>query len=848
MRSLGTWLTIAVLAATCRAGAARRADAVNAEHARIRARYVQFLLGSDKTFSGPMGPRAHATFQRRIAGTIKKAMSLALTRDADKTFKKFPGDAGFEGDAKIASNILERHLLALAYGYSIRGVKSPYYRKPEILARYAALLKYLHSRGVRKGMTFHRNRLRMNMSGAPKPQGGAGNLVDMELRMGAYCQSILIMAPHIRNEPVFAEARALVRFLEMLGRSSGHVRYYEPYKKPEAMGRWVQSDAIQIYSDVTLVSAMLETDPARRRELLLDAQKVFSDSLRVTPGWADTIKPDFVGYHHRGIYGNAYTGGFIPQAAFGVYLLNGTSFAVAPKSVENLKQLMLTYRLYCQKYAMPFGIRGRMPSGTHHLRTQAMAGFVIYASSLGLNDASMKPVFARIRDSGRAALDFLFSGGRGKLFRGMYVLDMLDDLDSQKIKPEPDPQGFWYKPYGGLAIHRRDNWMASVKGASKYIWDYETGKKAENRYGQYLSGGMLTIFASGDPISDIASGYNVNKGWDWYRLPGVTAVHFPMRPMSKPLDHRRFSGSTFLGGASADGRNGAFGMILDTPTFHDGTKINLKARKSMFFADDLIVMLGSGISGGDGKHNVETTIFQSCTTGQQTKPAALDGKTLTDPQGNGYYVPVSTGLKLFKGRQKSYLQNGRTPSQGDYATAWLDHGLAPKNASYEIAVGVRWGRRIEGLQRSPESFYRVLRRDNRLHAVRFPRIRQTAYAIFEPHELGDRVIASVNAPCLIVAKETRGGLLLGVSNPDLAMVEPDQPVSFKFINKAQNQFLKSRTRPVKVTLNGLWTLTRPSDEGVKLLGAKSGKTTLQFDCRDGMTRRVTLFKVGAHLY
>jgi len=633
------------------------------------------------------------------------------------------------------------------------------------------------------------------------------------------------------------------------------VRYYEPYKKPEALGRWVQSDAIQIYSDVTLVSAMLETDPARRRELLTDAQKVFSDSLRVTPGWADTIKPDFVGYHHRGIYGNAYTGGFIPQAAFGVYLLNGTSFAVAPKSVENLKQLMLTYRLYCQKYAMPFGIRGRMPSATGHLRTQAMAGFVIYASSLGLDDASMKPVFARVRDSGRAGLDFLFSGGRGKLFRGMYVLDMLEDLDSQKIKPEPDPQGFWYKPYGGLAIHRRDNWMACVKGASKYIWDYETGKKSENRYGQYLSGGMLTIFSSGKPVSDIASGYNVNKGWDWYRLPGVTAVHFPVRPMSKPLDHRRFSSSTFLGGAAADGRNGAFGMILDTPTFHDGTKISLKARKSVFFADDLIVMLGSGISGGDGKHNVETTIFQSCTTGQQAKPALLSDRTLTDgrhkisgsgritlvdPQGNGYCIRSPESLRLFKGVQSSFLQNGRTPSRGDYATAWLDHGLAPKNASYEIAVGVRWGRRIKRLQYGPGPFYKVLQQDDRLHAVRFPRMDQTAYVIFEPHDPNDDTLRSVDVPCLIVARYKSGRLLLGVSNPDLAMTEPDQPVNFRFLTKDQNQFLKSRTKPVTITLNGLWTIDPDDSNGVKSLGSKSGRTTLRFDCRDGMTRRVEL--------
>ena len=58
---------------------------------------------------------------------------------------------------------------------------------------------------------------------------------------------------------------------------------------------------------------------------------------------------------------NAYTGGFIPQAAFGIHVLRDTTYAVAPQSIENLRNLILTYRLYCQKYAMPFDLRRRHP-------------------------------------------------------------------------------------------------------------------------------------------------------------------------------------------------------------------------------------------------------------------------------------------------------------------------------------------------------------------------------------------------------------------------------------------------------------------------------------------------------
>ncbi|MBT3199086.1 MAG: hypothetical protein HN350_04130 [Phycisphaerales bacterium] len=850
------WIAMTIPAvALC--GARPDAKTVDAEHARIKARYVKFLIGTDKTFSGKFGKQVYASYSRRISGLIKRALTMDLTKGANQTFDKFPGDDGFDADAKIASTILERHLLALAYGYSVRGIESPYYRSEKLRLRYLQLLEYLHARGVRRGMTFHNNRHRMNMKGAPKPTGGAGNLVSMELRMGAYCQSLLIMEPHVSKEPIFRHAAALVRFLEMLGKSSGHVRYYEPYRTPIALRHWVQSDAIQIYSDVTLVSAMLETDTARRAKLLDDAKRVFSDSLKVTDGWADTIKPDFVGYHHRGIYGNAYTGGFIPQAAFGVYVLGDTSFAVDKTSVENLKKLMLTYRLYCQKYSMPFGIRGRMPHASHQLKSQALSGFAIYASGLGLNDASMRPVFARLWDSGRVGFDCIFAGGRGKLFRGLGVLDMLEELNTGDITPEPDPEGFWFKPYGGLAIHRRDNWLAAVKGSSKYIWDYETGKKNENRYGQYLSGGMLTIFASGNPVSDIASGYNVNLGWDWYRLPGVTAVHFPIRAMDKPLDHRWFSDATFLGGASIDNRNGVFGMILDLPKFADKTSINLKARKSVFFADDLIVMLGTGISGGDGKHPVETTIFQSCLTGQNANAPLLNAQTLGDgsravdsapsttlvgPFGNGYYLPDAKGLKVFNGVQRSFKQDGRSESKGDYAIAWMDHGLEPKNASYEVAIGVGMGQRIETVRKEPQKFYRVQRKDNRLHQVQFPATKQTAYVIFEPHKLGDQIIDSVNAPCLIVAARKSGRLTLGVTNPDLAIVKPDQHVTFRFINEKQNQFLASTPQPVTVTLNGRWRISPNSGANVKVVKSESKRTTLLFNCRNGMTERVELIK------
>lgn len=829
--------TCLLLLTACQA-AGRQGDAAAVQET-IKARYRRFLTGTDETFTGSLGIEAAGIFLRRIRKPIARAMALDCSIDRDKAFRTFPGAPDHGREASVYSPILQQYLLSLAYGYCVNAPGSTFYRNPDVLRCALRLMDYLHARGIRSGMTFHNNPHRMNMPGAPKPAPGAANLARMELRMGAFCQAVLLLEPYFKGSEVFKNARALVRHLEMLGRTSGHVRYYEPYRNPEPFRYRVQSDAIQNFSDTTLVSALLETNPERRAGLLLEAKRVFTDSLKVIPGWADTIKPDFTGFHHRGIYGNAYTGGFIPQAAFGVHLLEGTHYEVDRSSVENLKNLMLTYRLYCQKYAMPFGIRGRMPLSTSHIKTGVFTGILIYASKLGLDDAAMKPVFARLWDREHVGLDFLFSGGRGKVMRGLYPLDMLKQLNVEAPQAEPDPAGFWFKPYGGLAIHRRDDWMAAIKGHSKYVWDYENGTPDENVYGQYLSHGVLTIFSRGRPVSDIDSGYRLDSGWDWYRMPGATAVHFPMRPQ-KPLAHRRFSPETFMGGVSCDGENGLWAMVLNQPAFADGTRINLKARKSAFFVDDLIILLGTGISGGDGIHPVETTIFQSSVDPAipyQVTPA----ETFSDPAGNGYYIPDAGRLKVFNGRQKSYRANGRAPSSGHYAVAWLDHGLNPAGDSYQAAILVRGADRIAQLAGSPTQHYKVMSQTNLLHHVDFPAKRTSGFVFFEAGPGNHDVIHQVGGPCLLMCRRlSNHRIRLGVTQPDLGFLPPDAPApDFRFIARNENQYLPSRPRPVDVVLKGRWRI-HGMKKGLEIISTDRGQTTIRFHCIHGMA-------VQAHL-
>ena len=52
-------------------------------------------------------------------------------------------------------------------------------------------------------------------------------------------------------------------------------------------------------------------------------------------------------------------------------------------------------------------------------------------------------------------------------------LKMKELLEAQGFRPEPDPQGNLALGYGCVSVQRRDNWMAVVRGHSRYLWAAE---------------------------------------------------------------------------------------------------------------------------------------------------------------------------------------------------------------------------------------------------------------------------------------------------------------------------------------------------------------------------------------
>lgn len=102
---------------------------------------------------------------------------------------------------------------------------------------------------------------------------------------------------------------------------------------------------------------------------------------------------------------------------------------------------------------------------------------------------------------------------------------------------------------------------------------------------------------------------------------------------------------------------------------------------------------------------------------------------LSDTKGNFYVVKNAAAVNITKKEQTSPNDKTRAPQTGNFATAWIDHGRAPKQAAYEYAVYIQpTNKEITRLIK--KDGYEVLRRDNTAHVVKDLATGITGYVCF----------------------------------------------------------------------------------------------------------------------
>ena len=603
--------------------------------------------------------------------------------------------------------------------------------------RYIQYLDYLHEKGYAEGSSMM-------------------NLVFVAKNAGSYIASLLIMKPVLDHDRLSREVKTLQWI-------SGYNNIYNPA---------IESvDADKMLGDLQTLLVAIYLQPTESNEEKMTQLYDFICLSRIIsftmkPGVTNQerphiVTPDYSVCHHGQEMIFSYGGAANERYFVYDYIFHNTP---AKLDEEVSKSLLLVYpKLLTQKGAGPItGTRGASAGGS--------AGFfnMLYFGSL----------------SGMPESNQWLKYYAGK---GVYPKDKLtaeikkNVIDNSAVVEPKDLSGNWTQPFAAMMVHRRESWMACIRGMNHYTPSPEmfANPKKENCanvFGDQQGYGFLQLMNEGGVET---SGIDLNAGgWDWSMYPGATTAQIPYKVLKNTMTEGKLISpkADASGGLSHFNKNGIFHLSLHG---YAGKKKyplkDLKGNKSWFFFDDSIICLGSGISNSDKNYPIVTNLFQYrhsdesepisvfangklTKLNQDLKTKTLSGKgiVLTDPAGNTYHVNGGPSLKVSRGIQHS--QEHRIPfkkNKGYYSKAWLDHGANPNDASYEYVINVQ-SKDANLSQIAKTKQYNVLRKDDAMHAIHHRSLDSYGYVFMKAVEKNAAgPILSVDKPVLAMVTRTK---------------------------------------------------------------------------------------------
>ena len=264
------------------------------------------------------------------------------------------------------------------------------------------------------------------------------------------------------------------------------------------------------------------------------------------------------------------------------------------------------------------------------------------------------------------------------------------------------PPGQYHFPAMDCIVSWRSNFCLALRMSSSRIYNFESFS-GENLHGWFTGDGMAYLYL-GNPDTQFTGDF-----WptvDAYHLPGTTEEQFT-RPA--PVNNSAYGAGTktsqpWVGGAQVAGDYGAAGMSVAAY----GT--SLTAKKSWFMFDKEIVCLGAGITCGDGKGEVDTTVEDRRLGSSPTQNLVANGVTNPPVIGwssnltttawcaldgtGGYYFPggatnLHAGFVSNTGAWTTIdLNDTVSPNTNtdNYLTLWFNHGVNPTNATYAYVL------------------------------------------------------------------------------------------------------------------------------------------------------------------
>ena len=545
---------------------------------------------------------------------------------------------------------------------------------------------------------------------------------------------------------------------------------------------------------------LLQDTPALRQAYIESLARWMEGSMNYSSGTIGGIKVDGTAFHHGGHYPAYATGAFASLGSW-FSLIEGTSFVPCGESRRCIKKALMAMHTSCNLVDWGIGISGRHPFGGH-MHPAVVNAFGALAL---LGDLTGKGLKADPELGGA----YLSLGGTNKT--------LTSALKKAGIAPAAMPEGFFVYNYGAFGIHRRKGWMVTLKAYNSDVWGSEIYTR-DNRYGRYQSYGPVQVINSGTPPSAEASGF-VEAGWDWNRIPGTTTVHLPWDRLDSPnkgtLMER--NDSRFPGVSSLEGKNGVLAFTYvekDRRNFCPGAT----ATKSVFCFDNRLVFIGTGIS-NDSDCPTETTLFQQNTTGARNEVALTrkgKGAIVSDLSGNRYILKDASSLVVRKCIQESPDNTGRSTGRGEFAWGVINHGVAPRDASYEYLMLVEPAPEDAGrfLRKPP---YEVLHAGSDAHVVRDIPTGITAYASYQGYSGPDIVIP---AETIVMERPRGGGRVMSVCTPDLGISE-------------KSYTTPEEGRPLSRTVKVRGELTVPGESPAVSARATGGWTEITVLCLHG---------------
>jgi len=609
----------------------------------------------------------------------------------------------------------------------------------------------------------------------------------------------------------------------------------------------ILSDDIYMYSDVYLAySDWFKTNDEKIR-FLKTAKRLLDRFMIYTYGTKDGLKKDGLSNHHNNSY-DGYMYAF-NTASIDLKALEGTGFQIDQPSYLRFRDAIYAQTMYSNDAAVkPFAMAGRNPqTKTTTLSASTLANVAITGGKiLGLSTAD--PVLAGVYNR-RYGVNSQFNYSTATSFE----------------------EGYVQFNYGNLGVYRKNNWIASMKGQSDVLWGSEI-YATQNRFGRYQGYGALDIIYPGNVAT--GNGYS-DIGWDWNYNPGATTIALPWSKLHaerERIDETNvygFAGSLALDEANKAvlsktiGQSGLFSMKFKEksnvgfgatygPNTHNGT---FEFTKTYFAIDDMIICLGSGIKNDDITNPTVTTLFQKLNnnsadvlvngevkTNQTTD--SFEGTTpnwIIDNYSTGFYISPNSGtLKIRNSNQITPYQSQVNPSDAtiasnngnNYHLAYLDHGTAPTNSSYEFVCipSANAGRMTTFVQQmtAQDKPYVVYQNNTNQQIIEHKASKTWAYALPAANTaIADGLVKANDTPCLVMYKSLNGNyseIVLSVSNPDMGTA-PSTP------------------KMVTLTLNSEWTISQ-ANPNANIGSATAEGTTITFTVADGLPVEIKLTAVN----